>query len=204
VEGLGYFILQSQLRDPETRTELQTRLVGVLSPESQEHWRSLARRRYEAQTQQLLQWLREAFKPTWGPKELEDFFAGNEISNTERERLLNLPDAEMRTELDRLYLNHEWRGFSEFLRGPGMRPGGERGGPRPDGPPPGRPPRPGGPPQEFENDRFRPGPDDPRNLPPESFRGRRPAPGGPRREDGPPGGPPPGEPPPPIGAKQEI
>jgi hypothetical protein len=182
-ERLPYLILQSQLWNPETREATRERLVNVLSPDSQDHWRRLRRRSQEAQAQQLWQWIREAFKPNWGPKELEDFFAGQDISNADRERLLNLPSAEMRTELEKMYLNHEWRGFAEALREPGVRPGGPRGGFRPDGPPPERPPRHGGPPEEFENRRFRPGPDERRGPPPDNLRERR-EPGGPPPRSG--------------------
>jgi hypothetical protein len=193
MERLPHLILEYQLWNPGTREAARGRLVSVLSPDSQEHWRRLGRRPQD-QAQQLRQWIREAFKPSWGPKELEDFFAGEEISNADRERLLNLPSAEMRAELEKMYLNHEWRGFADFMGASGMRPGGDRGGMRPDGPPPDRPPRPGGPPDELERGRFRSGPDD-RRGPPDNLRERRPAPGGPRREEGPRGPPPDGPPP---------
>jgi len=191
-ERLPHLILEDQLWNPATREAARERLVSVLSSESQEHWRRLRRRPQDAQARQLRQWIGEAFKPSWGPKELEDFFA-NDISNTDRERLLDMPAADMRAELERLYLTHEWRGFAEFLRGPGTRPGGERGGPRPDGTPPERSTRPGGSPDEIQRGRFRPGPNDRPGPPPEEFRGRRPPPGDrpgpPRRNAGPPDAP---------------
>jgi hypothetical protein len=204
--GQALYILLVELRNPERREATRERLVGVLSPAAQEHWQRLDRRPGDAsrlRSEQLGRWIREALKPEWGPTELEAFFASDDLSNDDRERLLNMTTSEMHETLQRMYLAREYKAPGAdwpTLVEPGRRPGGARGdgrGWRPDGPPRENPDRgqhdypgrrgagrngSGPPPHELRG-------------PPQNFgpRDRRPPP----PPDGrPPGGPPPHEAPP--------
>src|SRR5207253_6716354 len=75
-------IVGRELRNEETRQKL----VSVLSDEAQKRIKSLG----PVQQQMLLfRWIRDALQPKWGPGELEKFFLSDELTNTQREQLLN-------------------------------------------------------------------------------------------------------------------
>jgi hypothetical protein len=185
----GAIIILSRELQSDRDSQTAKRLISKLSPESQAYLERIGswRRRL-----QLWQWISESMQSKLGPDELERFFA-DKLDNNQRERLLNLPPAEMQAQLERLYFSAElgfgdseqwWKEFRESGGGPWNAPG--RGpGLRPDRPPRGRE-RPGGPPPEFR-DRGRPvgpgGPPRPRQdmLPDD----RRPPPGRPGPADGP-------------------
>jgi hypothetical protein len=202
--------LVEALRNKEFRDAMMDRLVGSLSPEAQDHWNKLGRG--GEQRVQFAQWFREALQPA-GPEELEGFFS-KELSPEDRQRLLDMPRAEMKSELERLYLRSEsglddrllrflWREFGEGGRGPRNgpgppempRPGEGPGGFQPGGPPPNGPRPPGEP--RFDRDR-RLGPDGPRGrLPNDRPEGGRPDGRPPLPNDRPPPDGSPGQPPPP-------
>jgi hypothetical protein len=151
-------ILSRELQDDDAAEQARRRIVAQLSPEARSHLERLGRWNRRLQRYQLWQWIRDALQPKWGAGELEAFFA-EELDNSQRERLLNLPQGEMKAELERLYLINEF-GFRGGERGIGPdrtdhRPGlGEREsggrdrGRPPQQPPPHRrrPPPPDGPP----------------------------------------------------------
>jgi hypothetical protein len=178
------------------------RLVGVLSPEAQEHLNTLSGPRKPGQ---LWRWIGEALQLEVSADELERFFA-EKLDNDDRERLLNLPPSDMQSQLRLMYYATElgirdpaqWRNsFREWGRDPrerrdgaGFRPD-DRG--RPGGPP-------GGPPPRFDERRRGPdGPPGPRDgdFRDDRRRDRR-GPGGPFPGGPPPDGPPPREPVEPI------
>jgi hypothetical protein len=192
-------ILHHELRDEERAGPTLRRLIDQLSPDTQAQWERMGRWRGDMQRlQQLSRWIFEAMQPKWGAGELEEFFAGESLDANERQRLLELPRAEMETELGRLYLISEF-GLPEKgqwlrdFRGAGGLPrnltGPDRREWRPEGPGRGGP---GGPPPPDVN---RPG-RGPRGqggmrgpVPPgERPRDRRPpdGPGPPRRDGTPP------------------
>jgi hypothetical protein len=163
----AWMVVLWELRNDERDRRTTDRLVEQLSPEARQYWEGLSRRRGRqiSRGDQLGRWIFEAMRPTWGPEELEQFFA-KDLNNTERERLLRLPPDEMQRRLEHLYLaskfgirdSEEWEGMfgprGGFLPGPrgpggpeGPGPGGSRGGPPPDIIRPGGPP-----PDEFRMD----------------------------------------------------
>jgi hypothetical protein len=125
-------VLHWALRDDDHDERTRQRLVEQLSPEVQANWND---ERDRGRWWLLSWWIRESMQPTWGPQELEQFFA-HELSNTERERLLSMDADEMQVQLEQLYLADKFglRGSEGWLRE-----FGPRGGL------PGPPPGPGGP-----------------------------------------------------------
>jgi len=93
---LALAVLAWELGSEATRQ----RLIDSLSPEARQRIEGL---RPNARRAQLWQWLRDALRPDWGPADLERFFA-NELTNTQREQLLNMPASEMQAHLERLYV----------------------------------------------------------------------------------------------------
>lgn len=209
-KGQAVWILYAALQNDETGERTAERLVNTLSPEQRAHWDRLGRwHRDFRKKAQLAMWVRDAMRPKWGPDDLERFFASDKLSNTERQRLLEMSRPEMEAKLEQLYLSSEL-GMDD--RGQWLRDFGEPGRMPRDGPGAGEPeagsPRVGPPPDR------RGDPDGPQ--PPNRFeRDRPPGPGGmrgPRREDGPegrrqpnrPGRLPPEGPPPPKGEFREA
>jgi hypothetical protein len=152
----------------------QQRIYRELTPEAQRHLDELRRRGGERRVKvQLWQWMRDAMLPNLQAGDIEQFFA-EELDENQRERLLSLRNDEMQARLQQMYLGSrfgmrgaEWLGsFGEPGRGPGMGPGPNRPGWRPDGPPP-------------------EGPDDRRRRGPEPDRPPLPRPGGPPPPDAP-------------------
>lgn len=93
---LALAVLAWELGSDATRQ----RLIESLSPEAQKRIESM---RPGARRALLWQWLRDALRPDWTPADLERFFA-NELTNTQREQLLNMPASEMQAHLERLYV----------------------------------------------------------------------------------------------------
>jgi hypothetical protein len=126
-------VLSWELRNDDREQETRDRLIDSLSPEAQAQWNNIGRRDHRRRQVQLWRWIMEAMRPSWGPDELERFFA-KELDNNVRARLLSLPTDEMQAQLERLYL------ASQFgLRDPDQLPGemGRRGMSSPNSPPPG-------------------------------------------------------------------
>jgi hypothetical protein len=126
-------VLSWELRNDDREQETRDRLIDSLSPEAQAQWNNIGRRDHRRRQVQLWRWIMEAMRPSWGPDELERFFA-KELDNNVRARLLSLPTDEMQAQLERLYL------ASQFgLRDPDQLPGemGRRGMSPPNSPPPG-------------------------------------------------------------------
>jgi hypothetical protein len=178
-------------RDEKLRDELQTQVKDALNESNRAYLESL--KPFE-QARRLGRWVWEATSLKVGPEELERFFSET-LTNDEREELLNLPQAEFQSQLERWYAasqlgipKADWATFDNSGRFGRMTPAGpnidrprDRGeGPRGrEGPPPrgerrsnrgpgdGLPdgPPPGGPPR---GDRSRPGPppDEPDGPPP--------------------------------------
>lgn len=173
--------LGAMLRNQREREAMMNQLVDKLSLSAQQQWRGLPGDR--ERVFQFFRWLRD-LHAIGNDEELEQFFASENVSRDERQRLLEMRRDQMKDRLERMYLESEfgldWPEFFEGRRGPGgFEPGpggpGRRGnGPRrSDGPPPGPrdrpgfgpggPPRPDGPPPE---DRFEDSPPNGRRRPP--------------------------------------
>jgi hypothetical protein len=150
-----------QEKDNNKRAEMEERLISKLSPDSQAHFKSLAKspRPYD-RARQMAIWVREAMDPRVEPEELEDFFASEDkLLPDKRQELLDKPRAKMEAELKYLYFS--WKlgipnpgpMFGDVGEGGRMPWGGPDGPPR-DGGGPNRPPgigreqRPDGPPGE--------------------------------------------------------
>ncbi len=167
----AFIILNWALQNEQSAHEARERIVGQLSSDARDH---LARLGPRSRQLQLWQWIRDSLQANWGPGELERYFA-DELSNDQRERLLNLPPGEMQAELERLYMASElgfrggfepgggprnptgpgWPEFrpergprERFERSPDGPPRGPRGGDRDGRRPP--PERPGPPPTQHE------------------------------------------------------
>jgi hypothetical protein len=125
-------VLSWELRNEEREQKTRDRLVEVLSPEAQAQWNNIGRRDHRRRQFQLWRWVMEAMRPSWGPDELERFFA-KELDNNQRAQLLSLPTDEMQAQLERLYLTSQFG-----LLGPDQLPGdiGRRGMRPPNSPPP--------------------------------------------------------------------
>jgi hypothetical protein len=160
--------------DEGSREEFETAVKQDLSEPTRSYLASLTP---DGQANQLRSWVRSAMNPKIGPQELEQFFT-EKLSNDQREKLLNMQQSDMETQLERWYMaaqmgipEQQWGTFDLQGRpgrgGPGFgRPARDREeGPRGRGE---------GPPREFGGRRFDRGPDGP---PPDG----RP-PGGPPRE----------------------
>jgi hypothetical protein len=194
-------IVRELFRNDDTRNALLEQLTSGLSPKAQEQLDSLPGWR---RNEQLWRWIRDSLQSAKVDSEqLERFFA-EKLNTGQREKLLSLPPNEMQAHLERLYYATEsgygdvaeW--WSEFRDSgwPPNRPGGDRRGFRPDGPP-GERGRREGPPERFDRDRLPRGPGGPPR--PHEFReDRRPfgPPSDGPRPDGPGRGPPPGDRPP--------
>jgi hypothetical protein len=126
-------VLSWELRDEDRDQKTRDRLIGELSPEAQAQWNKISRRDQRRRQFQLWRWIMEAMRPSWGPAELERFFA-EELDNNVRAHLLSLPTDEMQAQLERLYLGSQFG-----LRDPDQLPGGlgRRGLTPPNSPPPG-------------------------------------------------------------------
>ncbi len=98
-------ILWAELLDEKSFQQTADRLVGKLSPATQAHWQTLGRGMRDLRKPQLGVWVRDAMRPKLDPEELERFFASDELSNDDRQRLLEMQRPEMETELKRLYLS---------------------------------------------------------------------------------------------------
>ncbi|MCC7474541.1 MAG: hypothetical protein IT425_04045 [Pirellulales bacterium] len=154
----GRPLLEPRRLTPNWGEEIMNQLVAKLSDQARAHWKSLHRRE---QRLQFGRWLREALQPKWGAAELEEFFASDRIPPDERQRLFDLPKAEMTSELESLFLRSCFgsgelqmllREFGEGQRFPRFGANGDTpnrpgdGPPRlnPNGPPMGAPPGPEG------------------------------------------------------------
>jgi hypothetical protein len=154
----------SQEKDNNKRAAIEERLASKLSPESQEHLKSLAKSpRPFDKARQIGIWIRDAMDLKVDPEELEKFFASEDkLLPDKRQELLDKPRAKMEAELKYLYFN--WK---LGIQNPGPMFGdsgdagrmpwtGPDGGPPREGPGPNRPPgfgqgrepRPDGPPNE--------------------------------------------------------
>ncbi len=124
-------VLSWELRNDERDEETRDRLIEELSPEAQAQWKNISRRDHRRRQVQLWRWIMEAMRPSWGPDELERFFA-KELDNNVRAHLLSLPTDEMQAQLERLYLTSQFG-----LRDPDQLPGelGRRGMTSPNAPP---------------------------------------------------------------------
>jgi hypothetical protein len=198
-------IVMQAMRDEKWRDELHTQLVAALSEPSKQYLEHLSPRM--EQPRQLMRWLWTAMNPKFGPQELERFFS-DKLSNDQREQLMNLPQAEMESRLERWYTasqlgipEQNWGTF-DFDRGGRGGLGGQgfgRGVRDRDNGPPGRGDGPrgeGGPRGEFGPRRGDRGPGGQPDGPPPGG----PREGGPRNGGRRPGGPPPddqNQPPPP-------
>jgi hypothetical protein len=161
-ERQAEFLLRAPRRDPEIRSlfesaelprralmvlgwelrnddeqETRGRLIDELGPEAKAQWNNIGRRDHRRRQVQLWRWIMEAMRPSWGPDELERFFA-KELDNNQRAQLLSLPADEMQSQLARLYLTSQFG-----LRDPDQLPGelGRRGMVPPNSSPPGEPNR---------------------------------------------------------------
>jgi hypothetical protein len=131
------FVLHWALRDDDHNERTRDRLIKQLSPEAQANWNN---ERDRDRWWLLLWWIWESLQPKWGPQELEQFFA-NDLSLTERERLLSMDSDEMQVQLEQLYLADKFglRGSEGWFGGSGSRGGMPPGPPRgPGGPGRGR------------------------------------------------------------------
>jgi hypothetical protein len=140
-EAMPMMIVTRLLRNDNTEEQTQQRLVAQLNPATRKYWESIGSSRRDRRNWQLVRWLYQAMRPQREPGDLERFFS-SELSNEDRERLLNMPRSEMETELERLYFtsqpglpNREWLGDWDWLRP-------RRRGPGNEGPPDSRPPGP--------------------------------------------------------------
>ncbi len=126
-------VLSWELRNDDRDEETRDRLIDELSPEAQAQWNNISRRDHRRRQVQLWRWIMEAMRPSWGPDELERFFA-KELDNNVRAHLLSLPTDEMQAQLERLYLTSQFG-----LRDPDQLPGelGRRGMTPPNAPPQG-------------------------------------------------------------------
>lgn len=171
-------ILWSELLEDNKFEAAANQLVAKLSPEARTHWDSLERGPRELRKRQFGVWIRDAIRPKLDPEELERFFASDELTNDQRQRLLEMQRPEMEAELKRQYLStglgfdagQLLREFGEPGRMPPIGPGA--GGPqwRPEGPRPDGPKRgePGAPDRPRSRQRFgpsRPGERQPPNQP---------------------------------------
>jgi len=100
-------VLNWELRNDHRDDRTRDRLIKQLSREAREHWEKISRRGRLRRQLQLWRWISESMQPKWGPDELERFFA-KDLDNRQRERLLNLPPEEMRSQLERLYLADQY------------------------------------------------------------------------------------------------
>jgi hypothetical protein len=158
------------------RDELHGQLTAALSESNRLYLEHLSLRE---QFWQMQRWVGAAMNPKFGPQELERFFS-DKLTSDQREKLLNLSQAKMETQLEQWYTasqlglpERDWVESDSAGRF-------GRGGPGP-GPGNGRPPREG-------EDRPRRG-----DGPPFGRRGfdRGPGSGRPPMDGPPPGGPPP-------------
>jgi hypothetical protein len=115
-------VLSWELRNAERDEKTRDRLVNALGPEAREQWNRISRRDHRHRQFLLWRWIWETMQPSWGPDELEKFFADN-LDNNQREQLLSLPADEMQSQLQRLYLASQF-GLNEetqLQREPGRR-----------------------------------------------------------------------------------
>ncbi len=145
-------LLRNDRENDRDREQTERQLIGQLSPAAQSHWDKIGRFPRERNLQ-IWQWIVDALRPKWGPKELEEFFVSDKLSDDKRAQLLNLRTPEMQAALKQRFINSELgvdvmkgqfpREFAEPGRmqrnGP---PGGQLGPERQFGPGPGRQPRP--------------------------------------------------------------
>jgi hypothetical protein len=166
------------MRDEKLRDELHSQMTAALSESNRQYLEHLSQ---FDQMWQIQRWMRAAMNPKFGPQELERFFS-EKLTNDQREKLLNLPQAKMETQLDQWYTasqlgipERDWLESGNAGRfgrgGPGAGPGG-------------RPPR-----DRDDRPRGR-GEGPPREFGPRGF-DRGPGPGRPPMDGPPPGGPPP-------------
>lgn len=159
--------LVTAIRNGAKIDELIGRLVQTLSPEAQDHWKALKNER--ERKVQFAQWLRDV-AATGKDEELEAFFASDEVSPDDRQRLLERSREQMKRDLEEMYLHSEFgidlSEFGDRGRVPGFGPEMRRSAPPPDGggppfgdgpggrrgPGPGR--GPGGPFRPRPNERF--------------------------------------------------
>jgi hypothetical protein len=133
-------IMGQAMRDEGSRDDMQTELTSNLSESTRTYFASLPK---NERGNQLRRWWRDAMTTKIGPQELERYFA-EKLTNDQREQLLNMPQAELESQLG--FTPGDWAGFEMQGRpgrggpgGPGFgrrdRDDGPRG--RGDGPPPG-------------------------------------------------------------------
>ncbi|HJQ81488.1 MAG TPA: hypothetical protein VJ828_16115 [Lacipirellulaceae bacterium] len=110
-------VLTWELRSDERDEKTRDRLVDALGSEAREQWNRISRRDQRRRQFLLWRWIWETMQPSWGPDELEKFFA-NELDNNQRAQLLSLRADEMQSELKRLYLASQF-GLSDPNQLPG-------------------------------------------------------------------------------------
>lgn len=195
--GALTMIARELFRNDNTRNELREQLTNDLSAKARAQLESLSGWR---RNEQLWRWIRDALQSRVDSDDLERFFA-EKLDTEQREKLLSLPPSEMQARLERLYYASElgygdvaqwWRQLRDS-GWPSNRPGDDRPGVGPDGPP-GERGRRDGPRDFFDRERMRPrpgGPPPPRDADFPDGRG----PFGPPPHDPRPGDPRPGPPP---------
>lgn len=101
-------IVGQALWDSDSSDITRERLVSKLSPSAQHQLQKPGRggRGRDGRNWQLVMWMRQALQPERGPEALERFF-DTELSNDQRARLLSLPTAEMKAQLEQLYLESQ-------------------------------------------------------------------------------------------------
>ena len=96
-------IIWREMRNDERRAQTIDRLSAHFSPEAQDYLNELDRGQ---RAWQLMHWVNDAMGPKVGRQNLEEFFT-NELTNDQREYLLGLPSAEMREQLQQMYMRSQ-------------------------------------------------------------------------------------------------
>lgn len=94
-------------RGPE-RDKTEAKLISKLSPEVQAYWQKLEREHREViKRSQMMVWIRDAMNPKIDPQKLEEYFAGNKLTDDQKQLLLEMPNGRMETALERMYFQSE-------------------------------------------------------------------------------------------------
>jgi hypothetical protein len=92
-------VIWRAMGNEKLRDELHGQLTAALSESNRQYLEHLQQRE---QMWQMQRWLRTAMNPKFGPQELERFFS-DKLTSDQREKLLNLPQAKMETQLEQWY-----------------------------------------------------------------------------------------------------
>jgi hypothetical protein len=100
--------ITAELFRPAERDKTEARLISKLSPEAQAYWQKLDREHREvAKLSQMMVWVRDVMNPTVNQQKLEEYFAGDKLTDDQKQLLLEMPNSKMKTALERMYFQSE-------------------------------------------------------------------------------------------------